>query len=120
MFSPGSEPPPAPNPWWAKWPEREIQNQKFRAPVVLFRRPKQPFLKVPRQPFFKMRDHEMGWGSRSLSGVQISTVNTDEHNEMLREPAVRLLAEQLNEALRHIEESHSSHVRAAEPRSMAM
>ena len=109
-----------PNPWWseAMWSRKEFEPQQFRAPVILFRKPRQPYLRVPGQPFFKLRDREMGWGFRSLSGVQICMVNIDEHTEMLREPAVVPIAEQLNEALRRIEKNRSLLPDAAEPESI--
>jgi thioesterase domain-containing protein/acyl carrier protein len=78
---------------WAKavWPGREFQPKHFRAPVILFKRPK--------QPYFKMKDHAMGWGRRSLSEIKICTVDIAVHDEMLREPAVQVVAEQLKDIL---------------------
>jgi amino acid adenylation domain-containing protein len=74
----------------AYWPEGFVA-QRFRAPIVLF--------KKPRQPFFYINDPLMGWGARSEGGVQIHEVNFD-HDEMFREPHVRdvgrLLAAELN------------------------
>jgi thioesterase domain-containing protein len=79
------------NPWdKAFWPGKEFHLEQFRAPVILFRK--------PRQPYFKIKDREMGWGARSLSGVKICMVNAV-HEEMLREPAVQVIAEQLKDAL---------------------
>ena len=80
------------DPWnKAFWPGKEFHLEQFRAPVILFRK--------PRQPYFKIKDREMGWGARSLSGVKICMVNAV-HEEMLREPAVQVIAEQLKDALR--------------------
>ncbi len=88
------------SPWTkAVWPGKEFQPKQFRAPVLLFKRPK--------QPYFKVKDHEMGWGARSLSGVRVCTVNIAAHMEMLREPAVELIAEQLRDALHRIEKGSS-------------
>jgi len=71
----------------AYWPEG-FTPPRFRAPVVLFKRPK--------QPFFYINDPQMGWGGRSESGVEIHEVEFD-HREILREPHVgefgRMLAE---------------------------
>jgi len=78
--------------------EEEFPHKEFRAPVILFRKPK--------QPYFKVRDREMGWGALSLSGVEICMVSAG-HLEMLREPAVRVIAEQLKYALRRIEKDPS-------------
>jgi thioesterase domain-containing protein len=94
---------------WVKafWPGKEFQPKQFRAPVILFKRLK--------QPYFKVKDHEMGWGSRSLSGTEVRIINVQAHEEMLREPAVQMIAEQLKEALRRVEErSLPSFTRAQE------
>lgn len=94
--------PAPPNQWTeAAWPGKDFQPWKFRAPVILFKRPK--------PPYFKIKDPAMGWRSRSLSGVKICTVNRDDHAEMLREPAVQRIAEHLKAALHHIEEGGSIH-----------
>ena len=80
------------SPWEkAFWPEKEFQFKQFSAPVLLFRQ--------PGQPYFTVKDHKLGWGARSLSGVEISIVNDAEHDEMLREPAVEVIAGQLKSAL---------------------
>jgi len=91
------------NPWTSKevWPEKGFRPKQFRAPVILFRR--------PRQPYFKVKDHEMGWGLRSLSGIKVCTVNILGHWELLREPAVQAIAEQLKSALHRIEKDESFH-----------
>jgi thioesterase domain-containing protein len=82
---------------WTKglWPGKDFHPKQFRAPVILLKRPK--------QPYFKVKDPEMGWGARSMTGVKVCTVNVALHEEMLREPAVRVLAEKLKEALHRIE-----------------
>jgi thioesterase domain-containing protein len=89
------------SPWTSKevWPGRGFRPKQFRAPVILFKRPK--------QPYFKVKDREMGWGRRSLSGIKVCTVNVVEHTEMLREPAVQVIAEQLKNALQSMEEGNS-------------
>jgi thioesterase domain-containing protein/acyl carrier protein len=101
------------SPWTkAVWPGREFQPKHFRAPVILFKRPK--------QPYFKMKDREMGWGRRSLSEIKICTVNVAVHDEMLREPAVRAMAEQLKDTMSHIERGDSIHGSAMEGQSVTM
>jgi thioesterase domain-containing protein/acyl carrier protein len=99
-------------------PMKEFQFKRFRAPVILFKRPKQPYLKAPKQPLFKLRDHELGWGLRSLSGVKTHTVNVIEHLEMLREPAIQTMAEHLKDALHGTEEGASLPPRVVEPESI--
>ncbi len=82
---------------WAQvyWPGDDFQAPRFRAPVLLFKR--------PRQPFYYVRDPKMGWGARSTGEVEIREVNCG-HFEMLREPQVRVLGERLVERLRAINE----------------
>jgi len=93
------ESPPA-SPWTAAvWPGKEFQPRPFRAPVILFKRPK--------QPYFKMKDPGMGWGARTSSGVEIFTVDVAAHHMMLREPAIHLIAEYLKEALHRMEPGHA-------------
>jgi thioesterase domain-containing protein/acyl carrier protein len=101
------------SPWTkAVWPGRDFQPEHFRAPVILFKRPK--------QPYFKIKDPEMGWGRRSLSEIKICTVNVAVHDEMLREPAVRVMAEQLKDTMSHIEKGDSIHGSAMEAQSVTM
>jgi len=78
-------------PWdEAYWPEQFII-PSFRAPVVLFKRPKQPSLFVD--------DPQLGWGVRSKGGLEIHTINAD-HHEVLREPHVQLVSKVLLAHLR--------------------
>ena len=99
---------------WAKAVQsgREFQPKRFRAPVVLFKR--------PTQPYFKIKDREMGWGRRSFSEVKICTVDVAAHDEMLREPAVRVMAEQLKDTMSHIEKGVSFRDSVLEGRSVTM
>ncbi|HYM75116.1 MAG TPA: amino acid adenylation domain-containing protein [Candidatus Dormibacteraeota bacterium] len=69
----------------AYWPEN-FTATRFRAPVILFKRPK--------QPFYYINDPQMGWGARTTSGVQIYEVDFP-HMEILREPHVRIFGEEL-------------------------
>jgi amino acid adenylation domain-containing protein len=80
--------------WYrAYWPE-DFTPGRFRAPVVLFKRPK--------QPFYYVDDPEMGWGQRSESGVEIHEIEFD-HEEILREPYVHPLGEQLEACMRRLD-----------------
>jgi len=79
----------------AYWPGDSFQQPTFRAPVLLFKR--------PRQPYYYVRDLEMGWGARSTGGVEISEVPCG-HYEFLRQPYVRLIAEKLSERLAKLRE----------------
>lgn len=82
---------------WAQayWPDEGFQTPRFAAPVLLFKR--------PRQPFFYVRDPEMGWGARSAGGVEICEVNCG-HYELLRQPHVLVVAERLLARLQEVNE----------------
>jgi amino acid adenylation domain-containing protein len=67
----------------AYWPEN-FTPPRFRAPILLFKRPK--------QNFFYVNDPQMGWGRRSESGVEVHEVEFH-HLEILREPHVRVFGE---------------------------
>ncbi|MGC1648215.1 MAG: phosphopantetheine-binding protein, partial [Candidatus Sulfotelmatobacter sp.] len=67
------------------WPEGFIP-ARFRAPVILFKRPK--------QQFYYINDPQMGWGRRSESGVEVHEIDFH-HEEILREPHVRQFGETL-------------------------
>jgi len=76
----------------AYWPEGYTPAQ-FRAPVILFKRPK--------QPFYYISDPLMGWGARTASGVEIHEVDFS-HLEILREPHVRIFGEELAECVARV------------------
>jgi len=67
------------------WPE-DFTPVRFRAPVVLFKRPK--------QPFYYISDPQMGWGERSEGGVTVYEVEFH-HAEILREPHVKIFGKKL-------------------------
>ncbi len=77
----------------AYWPGKDFQPPRFQAPVLLFKR--------PRQPYYRVRDRQMGWADRSLGGVEICEVECG-HFEMFREPNVRLLGQKLGSRLESI------------------
>ncbi len=79
------------NPWdRAYYPAREFRPKQFQAPVLLFKRPK--------QPYFCTHDPQMGWGLRSATGVEIYPIE-GRHEAMLREPAVRIIGGSVAQAL---------------------
>src|SRR5208283_4829298 len=63
---------------WAEayWPENFCA-PRFQAPVVLFKR--------PRQPYYYIDDPLLGWGARSQGGVEVHEINAN-HHEVLRQP----------------------------------
>lgn len=97
-----------PNGAWprAYWPGGEFQPPRFRAPVMLFKR--------PRQPYYYVRDPEMGWGERSTGGVQICEVKCG-HYEMLRLPHVRVIGKNLSRRLREINARYAESTASRSP-----
>lgn len=77
----------------AYWPSEGFQPPRFRAPILLFKR--------PRQPYYYVRDPQMGWGARSTGGVEICEVQCG-HFEILRQPHVQFLAQRLAQRLQAI------------------
>ena len=77
----------------AYWPDDGFRLPRFAVPILLFKR--------PRQPFYYMRDPEMGWGKRSSSGVEVCEVNC-KHFELLRPPHVSVIAQRLSTRLEEI------------------
>jgi thioesterase domain-containing protein len=82
--------------WYqACWPGGKFLAPRFQAPVLLYKR--------ARQPFFYVRDRQMGWGARSRSGVEICELNCG-HVDFLREPQVGIVGQILAGRLRGIRE----------------
>jgi thioesterase domain-containing protein len=87
---------PANNRWDdVYWPDEGFQPPSFQAPVLLFKR--------PRQPFYYVRDPQMGWGTRSTAGIEICEVDCG-HVELLRPPYVQVVGQKLAERLKEISE----------------
>ncbi len=76
----------------AYWPE-DFTPARFLAPVILFKRPK--------QPFYYIDDPQMGWGKRTTTGVEIHEVDFS-HLEILREPHVRVFGQELAECVARV------------------
>ena len=75
----------------AYWPDESFVAPTFSGPVTLFKRPK--------QPYYYVRDPQMGWGARAMGGVDVQVLPI-RHAEMLHEPNVRILGERLAECIR--------------------
>ena len=86
---------PVPSEPWEQvyWPGKGFQPRQFRAPVLLF--------KSLQQPYFCVRDPEMGWGGRSTAGVEVVLVNAP-HEEMLREPYAGIIGVRVADVLRRV------------------
>jgi thioesterase domain-containing protein len=92
-----------PSPWIkAFWPGKDFRPRQFQAKILLFKR--------PRQPYFHVKDLEMGWGGRSTGGVEICQIDAA-HEEMLREPTVRTIAEKLRDTLHRLKGPSSEDTR---------
>jgi len=76
----------------ALWP-KNYTPLAFQAPIVLFRRRK--------QPFYYINDPKMGWELRTSGGIQIVDIDLNgvQHLEIMREPNVQILAKKLSEHL---------------------
>jgi thioesterase domain-containing protein/acyl carrier protein len=68
------------------WPGEEFSEPQFQAPVLLFKR--------ARQPYYYVRDPQMGWGVRSTGGVEICELNSA-HHEILRHPQIAIIGKTL-------------------------
>jgi thioesterase domain-containing protein len=77
----------------AYWPGDGFELPRFGAPVMLF--------KGAWQPYYYVRDPEMGWGKRSTGGVEICEMKCG-HFELLRLPHVQTVAKCLSHRLREI------------------
>lgn len=90
----------------AYWPQ-DFTAGRFRAPVALFKRPK--------QPFFYVKDPYMGWAARSEGGVDVHEINLD-HEEILREPHVKTMGELLADDLRRVGRGKGTRMATGIPR----
>jgi thioesterase domain-containing protein len=68
----------------AYWPGDKFVAPRFQAPVLLYKR--------VRQPYYYVRDRQMGWGARSGGGVEICELNC-EHLDFLRQPQVGIVGQ---------------------------
>jgi thioesterase domain-containing protein/acyl carrier protein len=91
----------------AYWPEN-FNPPRFRAPVILFKRPK--------QPFYYINDPQMGWGIRSEGGVDTHEIDFH-HLHILREPHVRFFGEKLAEYIERISRSNLKALEAVKSES---
>ena len=79
----------------AYWPGDEFLEPRFQAPVLLYKR--------VRQPYYYVRDRQMGWGARSGGGVEICELNC-RHLDFLRHPQVGIVGQILAGRLQGIRE----------------
>ena len=72
--------------------KESFQTPRFRVPVLLFKR---------RQPYYYVRDREMGWGTRSEGGVEICEMHC-QYIEVQRLPHVQIIGQKLASRLQRI------------------
>jgi amino acid adenylation domain-containing protein len=72
--------------WKLYWPGPDFKPPVVSAPITVFR--------TAHQAWYRIRDEQMGWGSRTRGGVTMEHVPGD-HFSLLRQPHVRVLARML-------------------------
>ena len=77
------------------WPGRDFVPSVYRGRLTVFR--------IHRQPYTRIRDAQLGWGKRAAGGVDVHTI-PGEHETILREPHVQVLARKLNDCIRRAQE----------------
>ena len=88
------------------WPGPDFVPPTVPCKIYLFR--------IPEQPYWRIDDPACGWASRTTVGVEIHSIPGD-HETILREPHVRVLAEKLNACLLRTGVSRDSGERASAP-----
>jgi thioesterase domain-containing protein len=83
---------------WKRWRERMWPGKAFVPPVFNGRI---TVFRIRRQPFWRVRDDSLGWRSRAAQGVEIHEV-PGEHQTILSEPHVEVLARKLAECISHL------------------
>jgi thioesterase domain-containing protein len=80
------------------WPAKEFQLPKYHGRITLF--------KIPKQPFYYVRDPFMGWGNRTTGTVDIEFIRS-EHLKLLRQPYVQELGQKLSECLQRAQRGNT-------------
>jgi amino acid adenylation domain-containing protein len=77
------------------WPGPGFEPPRFGGRITLFR--------APRQPYYRVRDPQMGWAARAGEGVEVHPI-PGAHRTLLREPHVTILAGLLRESILQVQE----------------
>jgi amino acid adenylation domain-containing protein len=91
--SSGNRSPALANPMKTYFPGPDFQPKTYRGRVSVFR--------ARRQPLDRIRDKELGWSKLALGGVDLHYVPGKHGESVLREPHVRVLADELKQCLVH-------------------
>ena len=78
----------------AYWPGDDFVAARVRARITVY--------KIPKQPFYYHADPLLGWGSRTISGVDTYVIPDGRHLLLLREPYVRNLASAMARTLKRL------------------
>jgi amino acid adenylation domain-containing protein len=91
----GSKSAPPKSEWMETyWPGEDFVPSQVHSRITVF--------KVPKQPFYYYGDPLLGWGGRTISGVETHIIPNGKHRFVLREPYVRYLATTLARALQEL------------------
>jgi thioesterase domain-containing protein len=82
------------------WHARRFPGESFVPPKVSCRI---DVFRTLHQPYWRVTDRELGWGSRTTGGVDVHYIDGD-HDTFMREEHVGPLARYLRECLRNAEE----------------
>ena len=74
------------------WPGPDFKPLTYSGTLTLFR--------TAKQDFHRIRDYQMGWGTRALGGVQVIPI-PGAHHLILREPYVIDLARKMEGCIHH-------------------
>jgi amino acid adenylation domain-containing protein len=72
--------------WEVYWPGPDFKPKAYSGKITVFR--------VRRQQIYRIRDRKMGWGDRALGGAEVVEI-PGSHTTFLREPHVKVLAQEL-------------------------
>jgi amino acid adenylation domain-containing protein len=94
--------------WWLKksaprktewtetyWPGEDFVPVQLKSRITIF--------KIPKQPYYYNADPLLGWGTRTISGVDIQIIPHGRHRLLLREPYVRELATAMLLSLKRVQ-----------------
>jgi thioesterase domain-containing protein/acyl carrier protein len=82
----------------AYWPGDDFVPARVQGRITVF--------KIPKQPFYYHGDPLLGWGSRTVCGVDAQVIPSGKHLLLLREPYVCNLAAALSQTLKRLHDKN--------------
>jgi thioesterase domain-containing protein/acyl carrier protein len=82
------------------WPGKDFVPPTVSAKITVFR--------LKRQPYWRVRDDQYGWGNRTTTGVEVHVVPGDDHHNLLREPEVATSGRVMDDCVRRADPIISS------------